>query len=96
LSVLTEDEKTRVVRIIDEYDFVSIVLKYKATMMPKDLVSELAQQNNINLEIIMQVMGKDPTHPVHRKDNPLSFQAPTGSTRDVVRSGMSSIYSGRT
>ena len=51
-SVLTDEEKTKIMRVIDEYDFVSKVLKYKATMMPEDLVRELAQQNDITREII--------------------------------------------
>jgi hypothetical protein len=51
-SVLTDEEKAEVMRVIDEYGFVSMVLKYKAALMPEDLARELAQQNDINREII--------------------------------------------
>ena len=52
-SMLTEEEKVEVMRAIDEYDFISTVLKYKATMMPRDLVQELLQQNDTTREIIV-------------------------------------------
>ena len=44
-------------RVIDEYDFVSTVLKHKAALMPEDLVHELAQQNDINREIIVMSLS---------------------------------------
>ena len=49
-------KKAEVLRIIDEYDSVSIVLRYKAAMMPEDLVQELARQNDINREIITMLL----------------------------------------
>lgn len=55
--VLTEKEKAEVMRAIDEYDFVSTVLKHKAALMPEDLVHELAQQNDINREIIVMSLS---------------------------------------
>ena len=51
-SMLTEEEKVEVMRAIDEYDFISVVLKHKATLMPEDLLQELAQQNNTAWKII--------------------------------------------
>jgi hypothetical protein len=53
--VLTEEEKADVMRIIDEYDFVSKVRKYKATIMPEDLLRELVQQNDIARDIIAKI-----------------------------------------
>ncbi|MBA4390453.1 MAG: hypothetical protein C0399_05900 [Syntrophus sp. (in: bacteria)] len=53
---LTEEEKADMMRVIDECEFVSMVLKYKGPLMPEDLVQELTWQNTINLEIISQVM----------------------------------------
>ena len=53
---LTEEEKADMMRVIDECEFVSMVLKYKAPLMPEDLVQELIWQNTMNLEIITQVM----------------------------------------
>jgi hypothetical protein len=52
-SVLTEKEKAEVMRVIDEYDFVSMVLKYKGALMPEDLVRELTRQNDMNRETIV-------------------------------------------
>lgn len=53
---LTEKEKADVMRVIDECEFISMVLKYKGPLMPEDLMQELTCQNTINLEIITQVM----------------------------------------
>ena len=52
-SVLTEEKKAEVMRVIDEYDFVSMVLKYKGALMPEDLVRELTRQNDMNRETIV-------------------------------------------
>jgi hypothetical protein len=51
-SVIREKEKEGVMRVIDEYDFVNMELKYKGALMPEDLVRELTWQNDVNLEII--------------------------------------------
>lgn len=56
-SVLTEEERAEVMRAIDEYDFISIVLKHKATLMPEDLVQELAQQNDATRETIVMSLS---------------------------------------
>lgn len=53
---LTEEEKADMMRVIDECEFVSMVLKYKGPLMPEDLVKELTWQNMVNLENITQVM----------------------------------------
>lgn len=53
---LTEEEKADMMRVIDECEFVSTVLKYKGPLMPEDLVQELTWQKMINLEIITEVM----------------------------------------
>jgi hypothetical protein len=53
---LTEEEKADMMRVIDECEFVSMVLKYKGPLMPEDLVKELTWQNMVSLEIITQVM----------------------------------------
>lgn len=53
---LTEEEKTDMMRVIDECEFVSMVLKYKGPLMPQDLLQELTLQNRINREIITKAM----------------------------------------
>jgi hypothetical protein len=56
-SVLTEEKKAEVTRAIDEYDFVSLVLKYKGALMPEDLVRELTGQNDMNRETIVMSLS---------------------------------------
>lgn len=53
---LTKEEKADVMRMIDECEFVSMVLKYKGPLMPRDLVQELVWQKTMNLEIITELM----------------------------------------
>jgi hypothetical protein len=55
--VFTDKERAEVMRVINEYDFVCTVLKHKAALMPEDLVHELAQQNDINQEIIVMSLS---------------------------------------
>jgi hypothetical protein len=50
--MITEKERAEVTRAIDEYEFVSMVLKYKGPMMPCNLMLELTQQNDMNIEVI--------------------------------------------
>ena len=52
-SALSAEEKANLMRMIDEYDFIRTVLKYKGTTMSEDLVRELTGQNNTNMEMIM-------------------------------------------
>jgi hypothetical protein len=49
---VTEKERAEIARAIDEFDFVSTVLKHKSSMMSEDMIQELIQQNDVNLEII--------------------------------------------
>ena len=69
---LTEEEKSDVIRVIDECEFVSMVLKYKGQLMPDDLVQELTHQNRTNLEIIIEVMEKVSSD-IHREGDSLLF-----------------------
>jgi hypothetical protein len=50
---LSTEEKVSLMRMIDEYDFVRTVLKYKSAAMSEDLVRELTRQNDTNMEMIM-------------------------------------------
>jgi len=60
-SALTNEEKAEVIRVVDEYEFVNIVLKYKSALMPDDLVRELLQQNDIRRKIIEMSLPLIPT-----------------------------------
>jgi hypothetical protein len=53
---LTEEEKADMMKVIDECEFVGMVLKYKGSLMPQDLLQELTLQNWINREIITKAM----------------------------------------
>jgi len=52
-SALNSGEKASLMRLIDEYDFVGRVLKYRTATMPDDLVQELKCQNDASREMIM-------------------------------------------
>jgi hypothetical protein len=44
----SSEEKGKPEELIDEYDFVQKVLKYRTATMPDDLVQELKHQNDAN------------------------------------------------
>lgn len=71
---LTEEEKADMMRVIDECEFVSMVLKYKAPLMPEDLVQELTWQNEISMEIVtqaMQIVSRDEKKKRTQRGGPL-------------------------
>lgn len=55
--VLSSGEKANLMRLIDEYDFVQKVLKYRTATMPDDLVQELKHQNDANREMIRRKLS---------------------------------------